>query len=223
MWKIPDGYFYTTWEYLSIKEVNNLLILINILLSASGIGYIFTEKNYLLPIYSLSLGGIVVLNGLYFHHDIFTIVILFLLIFIENKYNRSAVNSFAASVMLMSGLSKLNTSFLKGETIIDLIPVKDERILTIIVVCIVIFELTLALYYWGLIRNKLLKLIFIAFHYFMGLLLMRGLVFNALFVFLIERKGLDSGKKQLKNYPYFCVYFGVSFFTILFRIISSQL
>ena len=224
MWKIPEEYFYTTWEYFSIKEVNYLLLFTCILFSTSGLGYIFFEKRLYLPIYSLSLISIVSLNGLYFHHDIFTVACLFLLMYFEDNFNFNIVNSFAASVMVMATIAKLNPSFLSGETIGEMIPINDERILIIMAVCAVIFEFALALYYWGLITNKLCRLGFIFFHYFMGLILMRGLVFNALFVFLIERQRLDKRSKwDLSKYPYLSIYFGISFFTILFKIVYSQL
>ena len=184
----------------------------------------FFSRKIVLPIYSILITTIFLLNGLFFHHDMFTVAVLFILIYFEDKLRYNLINSFAASVMIMATFSKINSSFISGEIIGGLLPICHTGILNILSILVIVFEGLLALYYFGLIKNKYFKIAFIFFHFFMGLILMRGLVFNALFVYLIERKSNDNKNPVgIDEYPFTKVYLMIAFSTILYRIIISQL
>ena len=224
MWKLPEGNFYTSWQYLSSRELNILLKITNVFLSVFGLFYVFYNRKFALPMYSIFITIIFLLNGLFFHHDMFTVAVLFILIYVEEKSPYKLINSFAASVMIMATFSKINSSFISGEIIGTLLPLENPEVLKLLSISVLFFEGALALYYWGIINNKYFKFAFISFHFFMGLILMRGLVFNALFVYLIERKSNDNKNRiEIGDYLFTKVYFMIAFSTISYRIIISQL
>ena len=120
---------------------------------------------------------------------------------------------------ILSSFSKMNNLFLDGKLLGMLLETEfgyifNNIFLIFLSYLTVFFELLAGLFIFFKRKNYFIVMSLILFHYFMGIFLGRGVVFNLLFVLLIT----EIYKDQISNKLYWLYYF-ISASVIVYNII----
>tara|TARA_Y100001958_G_scaffold16248_1_gene9914 strand:+ start:5150 stop:5923 length:774 start_codon:yes stop_codon:yes gene_type:complete len=149
---------------------------------------VFLNKKFFIGI-SFGLVFFIISDFFTYHHDIYSMLILSLACFFCINKHFFYVG-FISSMYIMSSISKMNSLFIDGELISLLFETEFKIALSknfsiLLSYLTIVFEFFAGLIIYLGRKNFFIIISFILFHFFMGIFLGRGVVFNLLFILLI--------------------------------------
>lgn len=216
LWKFNDEIIKIPLVFESFFS-NQLTHYIIYIIYSVSVFLIFLNRKFFIGI-SIGLVFFIVSDFFTYHHDIYSMLILSIASqFYLNK--RFFYIGFLSSMYILSSFSKMNNLFLDGKLLGMLLETEfgyifNNIFLIFLSYLTVFFELLAGLFIFFKRKNYFIVISLILFHYFMGIFLGRGVVFNLLFVLLIT----EIYKDQISNKLYWLYYF-ISVLVIVYNII----
>ena len=159
---------------------------------------IFINRKFFIGV-SIGLIFFIISDFFTYHHDIYSMLILSLayLFYLDKQF---FYVGFISSMYLLASISKMNILFTDGNLVGLLFENEfgvtlNHIFLIFLSYLIIIFELMAGIFIFFNRKNYLIVTSFILFHFFTGIFLGRGVVFNLLFILLLT----EIYKNQISN------------------------